>query len=140
MLARVLARMGRDHEADTLIARAIPVLVDRLPEAHPRIAQASLIRAELLLAQGQPEAADSAARHALRVMTTLAPENAAWQAEARVPLGLSLVHTGQTAAGMAMLETALRDASAVRGPAHATTRYAVESIRMAREISREREE
>ena len=140
MLARALARMGRVTEADTLIARAIPILVEGLPEAHPRIAQASLIRAELLLAQGQPEAADSAARHALRVMTTLAPENAAWQAEARAPLGLSLVHTGQTAAGMAMLETALRDASAVRGPAHAATRYAVESIRMAREISREREQ
>jgi hypothetical protein len=126
--------MGRDAEADTLLARAVPVLVERLPEAHPRIAQASLVRAELLLAQGRPTAADSAARYALRVMRSLAPDNAAWHAEARVPLGLSLVHRGDTAEGLAMLETASGDAGAVRGPNHAVTRYAAESMRVAREV------
>jgi ATP/maltotriose-dependent transcriptional regulator MalT len=135
ILARALARLGRDLEADTLLARAVPVLIERLPEVHPRIAQASVIRAELLLAQGNPGAADSAARRALRIMTSLAPANAAWHAEARVPLGLALVGTGQTAAGLAMLERALDDAHAVRGPVHATTRYAIEALRMAREIS-----
>jgi hypothetical protein len=139
ILARALVRMGRDVEADTLLGRAVPVLVERLPQAHPRIAQASLVRAGLLLAQGRPAAADSAARHALRVMKSLAPDNAAWHAEARVPLGLSLAQRGDTVAGLAMLEAASGDASAVRGPEHAVTRYAVESIGLVRGIIGNRE-
>ena len=131
ILARVLARLGRIAEADTLLARAMPVLRERLPDNHLRIAQASLVRAEVLLAQRRPVEADSAARHALRIMTDLAPDNAAWHAEARVPLGLALVHAGDAAGGVAMLEAALRDATAVRGPAHATTRYAMRALQEA---------
>ena len=128
ILARALVRVGRATEADTVLARAIPILHERLPENHVRIAQAALVRAEILLAQDRPVDADSAARHALGIMTALAPDNAAWHAEARVLLGLSRVRMEHGTEGLAMLESALRDARQVRGPEHGTTRHAMAAV------------
>jgi eukaryotic-like serine/threonine-protein kinase len=123
-LARVLARAGRTSTADSLLGLAMPVLRERLPPVSARIAAGLVTRAEIQLDRGDAAGAERSAREALSMMTALAPDNRAWQAEARVPLGLALARAGAVAEGRALLDSAVRDAASVRGEAHEATRRA----------------
>jgi eukaryotic-like serine/threonine-protein kinase len=127
-LARILAHTGRAAVADSILDAIFPRLLTGLSGANPRIALAWIARAEVALALGDPAAADSAARRALAMREAIAPEYAAWHAEARGPLGLALVRQGRVEEGRAMLERAVADLRQVRGSRDGSTRFAERAL------------
>jgi len=106
-LAEILMARGNLDEAREIAAEALAEAARRHPQAHPDVAFALVIDAELLAAGGDPARASALADRAVAMHVTLEDQGSEKAIRARLLLGEILHKLGQDGAARPQLQSAL---------------------------------
>ncbi len=112
-LAEILIARGRFDEARTIADQALAEALRRHREAHPNVAFALTVEAELMAASGDRERASTFAGKAVAMYAALADQGSEKAIRARLLLGEMLQALDRSAEALPQLESALASAGAI---------------------------